>query len=880
MEDKNNNDQQQQIVTTLQYNVLIFVVLILFFEFNRSLKSVYLKRYTKRFIENNRVPDLPSNNFFSWLYIVIFTITEEELYNMIGLDAYILIRYLNILIKISLFVSLNGLLLLAPLYYYCSNDNNNILDKFTIGTITANNTHNSSQSSSLQQYPILIPIISIYMYSSYYCYLFYNEYKLFNTKRLNYLIKDIDNIYQVYYTIIVERLPNKLRNEINLYNFFNELFPNDIFCVELMLDLNELDELCLKRKNIRNLLEKNIAIYNATKKRPLIYNYKDNSNMDAIEYYYELLKLMNDNVMELQKIYDKNKINNHNNHNNNANNVKIKTKNNNLLKLSLKGILEATRTLELLTIGAYYKTSSTAFVTFKTRKSFISSIGLLLSYKDSNLIVNPAPNPKDIIYENISIPYRQILTRSFISNIIIFLGLLFWSFVVGFIATISNLEFISNINFLTFLQKYNNTTVYIFLNNYLALLILLILLTILPFIFDIIARNYEGLKLESEIQNTIMNRYFYYQLANVFVSLGLGSIINKLHDILNNPYSIFTILGQSLPSFSQYFMNLLIIKTFTAVPVEMLRLWTLFEILFVKLCRNKKKFTRRELRSGPFEDPKMLYGWIYPNLLMVLMIMTTYCCISPLLIPFCSLFYIFSYVMYKYQLLYIYINDYQSGGYMWYQVFYFSMVALIMGIVTLLCYLGIRQMTLAFYLLLPLPFFIILFWRYTEAKFKICSTSLSLESAKDIDLHNQDKNIFAKFNKMLFRQPSLVEGPLKPALYRRKSSMGMGVCVQNSCYNGNNTEERRDIELCEYNNGISTSNNHDDDDVGDTYHDTHIHEILDPSDRNNTDLTTEDEIAVYTPITKRYTKTNVIEYGSINQSDDDDRDVEEYNHRK
>ena len=165
MEDKKNYNDQQQIVTTLQYNVLIFVVLILFFEFNRSLKSVYLKRYTKRFIENNRVPDLPSNNFFSWLYIVIFTITEEELYNMIGLDAYILIRYLNILIKISLFVSLNGLLLLAPLYYYCSNDNNNILDKFTIGTITANNIHNSSQSSSLQQYPILIPILSIYMYS-------------------------------------------------------------------------------------------------------------------------------------------------------------------------------------------------------------------------------------------------------------------------------------------------------------------------------------------------------------------------------------------------------------------------------------------------------------------------------------------------------------------------------------------------------------------------------------------------------------------------------------------------------------------------------------------------------------------------------------------
>ena len=136
------------------------------------------------------------------------------------------------------------------------------------------------------------------------------------------------------------------------------------------------------------------------------------------------------------------------------------------------------------------------------------------------------------------------------------------------------------------------------LNNYLAVALLLVLLSLLPIIFDLIARSYEGLKLESEIQNSIMTRYFYYQLANVFVSVGLGSLANSLHQIIENPSSILSILGTSLPSLSIYFTNLLIVKTFTAVPLELLRVWPLLQILSVKMCLDRNKCTIRELKTG------------------------------------------------------------------------------------------------------------------------------------------------------------------------------------------------------------------------------------------------------------------------------------------
>ncbi len=67
-------------------------------------------------------------------------------------------------------------------------------------------------------------------------------------------------------------------------------------------------------------------------------------------------------------------------------------------------------------------------------------------------------------------------------------GAIFWSIVVGFIAAISNLDSLSQE--FTWLNYYRNTALYNLLNEYLAVAILLILLSILPFVFDIIARNY------------------------------------------------------------------------------------------------------------------------------------------------------------------------------------------------------------------------------------------------------------------------------------------------------------------------------------------------------------------------------------------------------
>ena len=145
--------------------------------------------------------------------------------------------------------------------------------------------------------------------------------------------------------------------------------------------------------------------------------------------------------------------------------------------------------------------------------------------------------------------------RNYITNIGLIIGSIFWSsltnVVNSFVASFNSVE-----------QQQNLMSVFIILG----------FLLVLPQGFDWIARYYEGFKLESEIQNTINTRYFYYQLVNIYVTIGLGRV-----ELSGNGTSLFdtniimNLLGKTIPEMSLYFCDLLIVKCFVAVPAEMCR---------------------------------------------------------------------------------------------------------------------------------------------------------------------------------------------------------------------------------------------------------------------------------------------------------------------
>jgi len=115
---------------------------------------------------------------------------------------------------------------------------------------------------------------------------------------------------------------------------------------------------------------------------------------------------------------------------------------------------------------------------------------------------------------------------------------------------------------------------------------------------------------------------------------------------------------------------------------------------------------------------------------MVQMIMVSYACFAPLLMPFGAVFFMVSYVMYKYQLLYVYVNDNQSLGFMWYAVVDRSLIALLFAALTLLSFFSIHMDNIAskgpFLFTIPLPIGIVYFWHFVDDKFRDTSVVSNL----------------------------------------------------------------------------------------------------------------------------------------------------------
>jgi hypothetical protein len=97
--------------------------------------------------------------------------------------------------------------------------------------------------------------------------------------------------------------------------------------------------------------------------------------------------------------------------------------------------------------------------------------------------------------------------RNFITNLGLIIGSFFWS---AFVKSINNIAYYLGLP--------------ISLHAYFSVFILLGTLMFLPVIFDALARNYECFKRESEIQNMINTRYFYYQLVNIYVTVAMGNL--------------------------------------------------------------------------------------------------------------------------------------------------------------------------------------------------------------------------------------------------------------------------------------------------------------------------------------------------------------------
>ena len=243
-----------------------------------------------------------------------------------------------------------------------------------------------------------------------------------------------------------------------------------------------------------------------------------------------------------------------------------------------------------LVVGIGEGRGSTGIVTFKTLAAASSAKQLLLTNIAFALSpVSQAPDPRDIIWKNIAMPYAAKKNKEETLGYGAVLGALF-----GWLPLITWCQLLGNLDRYK-LGRWANSEWANTVQSQLPAIIQVIVVGLLPMVLEYLAINFEQRKTHSDVQKATLSRHFYYQMVNVLATIGLSSLFSnweRLQQVVYEPECLLVILGTSVPRVAGYFMQMIIIKACIGVPMMLAQVVPFLQASYWELVQNTPQRAR------------------------------------------------------------------------------------------------------------------------------------------------------------------------------------------------------------------------------------------------------------------------------------------------
>jgi hypothetical protein len=252
--------------TAAVLNSVVGAMMLLFYELlRRVMPSVYGRVLTDDFAvvnssstKSNRSKFSKKSSLSKWWILHVLKIPWSEVRVKVGLDAYMFLRYIRLMMRITSISAFWGMVILWPTFYS--------------GNGMAKGWYTYSMANIEQSdWRMWIPFCFMYLMSAYVLWCIRQEYKHYLSQRMDFLSGrcEIQHVHpQQRYSIMVDSIPKELRSDQALFDYFSSLFPHRVHSARVILNLPDLEKISLKRIRITRRLEKAIAILEATGKRP------------------------------------------------------------------------------------------------------------------------------------------------------------------------------------------------------------------------------------------------------------------------------------------------------------------------------------------------------------------------------------------------------------------------------------------------------------------------------------------------------------------------------------------------------------------------------------------------------------------------------------
>ncbi|XP_073145075.1 CSC1-like protein At3g54510 isoform X2 [Henckelia pumila] len=664
----------ESLLVSASINISLALLILTLFSVLRKQPSNGPIYYARRLSQHQHVSF--HRRFFPWRLLpsvewvsTALRVTEAEILDNCGLDVYVFVRLFKFGTNFFMVCSVVGLLVLLPLNYKAGGKGSPSysMDSFTISNI-------SSGSNWLW-----VHCSCLYLLSCYGLYLLYKEYNNILHKRIHQLHRMRHDPNQ--FTVLVREIPlceeHKAR-DCCVDHFFSKYHPNSYQSYQILYDGRDLEQLLKEAISISRKIE-NLKHHSQHRRNDRDFFLSGSSKYDSdIEQLEEILKELLHNIQHLQS----------------------------------KDLLRE-------------KELPVAFVTFKSRWG-ASLVAQSQQHSDPLLwITEMAPEPRDVLWNNLAIPYRFLPLRKFWVYVVASILTIFFAVPVAAVQGIAKFEQLAKwfppamaIKLIPGLSS--------IVTGYLPSAILNCFVYVVPFAV-IQMSKLAGYISRSKKDIKACNMVFYFLVANVFfLSLLSGSLLDQIGESFTHPKDFPSRLASAVSAQADFFMTYILTNGLFGFSLEILQPGLLiWDMIKSHTCdRGKKK--RPYLYSLP-------YYRIIPYIALCILIGMVYAVVSPVLLPFLVGYFFLGYVVFINQIHDVYISTYETCGQYWPYIHHYIVIALAITQITMIGLFGLKSKPAASFATVPLLALTLLFNEYCKIRFFPTFCHWSVKDAMDLD---------------------------------------------------------------------------------------------------------------------------------------------------
>ncbi|CDS12241.1 hypothetical protein LRAMOSA04436 [Lichtheimia ramosa] len=309
--------------------------------------------------------------------------------------------------------------------------------------------------------------------------------------------------------------------------------------------------------------------------------------------------------------------------------------------------------------------TSVGFVTFEHSVSACIASQVLIDSTPFRLQAELAPEPRNVLWENIAMHGRERMIRKAVIFVILIFLVFFWILPISYFSALTSERSLQNyFPWLMDLAK-KNKILHQIVVGFLPTLAVVIFMAILPLIVNVLS-VIEGFQSRSEAEESSFSKHFFFLLFNFMLVFTVTSTLFKtLTDMIEDPTQIANILATSLPQVAPFFVNYTVLQCFMILPIQLLQVGIIILQGFWRIFLSKTPRDFAEVTA-----PRMYnYGWGYPAPVFMFVVLLVYSTSAPIILVFGTLYFCFAYVVLKYQFLYVYFHPYEVAGRMWPRIF-------------------------------------------------------------------------------------------------------------------------------------------------------------------------------------------------------------------